>query len=65
MTPSKRWVMSGPGRCRNDGSGTRQPDPYETATRLSALQAQMEASFQVTAQLSQLTLSHYLPTVLG
>jgi flagellar hook-associated protein 3 FlgL len=40
-------------------------DPYSTATHLSALQNQLEASYQVTAELSQLTLSHYLPALTG
>jgi len=40
-------------------------DPAATATQLNALQTQLEASYQVTAQLSQLTLSHYLPTLTG
>ncbi len=40
-------------------------DPYATATNLSALQNQLEASYQVTEQLSQLSLSHYLPTLTG
>jgi len=40
-------------------------DPVAAATKLSALQNQLEASYQVTSQLSQLTLSHYLPTLMG
>ena len=34
------------------------------ATQMSALQSQLQASYQVTADLSQLTLSHYLPTLM-
>ena len=40
-------------------------DEATTATQLSALQAQLQASYQVTADLSQLTLSHYLPTLMA
>jgi flagellar hook-associated protein 3 FlgL len=40
-------------------------DQAATATQLSALQVQLQASYQVTADLSQLTLSHYLPTLMG
>jgi flagellar hook-associated protein 3 FlgL len=36
---------------------------YSDAEQLSALQTQMEASYQVTADISQLTLSHYLPAL--
>lgn len=35
------------------------------ATQMSALQSQLEASYQVTADLSQLTLSHYLPDLMS
>jgi flagellar hook-associated protein 3 FlgL len=37
-----------------------QADPYETAARLSQLQTQLEATFQVTARMSQLTLTKFL-----
>jgi flagellar hook-associated protein 3 FlgL len=40
-------------------------DPYADAEQLSALQTQLQASYQVTSMLSQLTLSHYLPTITG
>ncbi len=40
-------------------------DQAATATQLSSLQAQLQASYQVTADLSQLTLSHYLPTLMA
>jgi flagellar hook-associated protein 3 FlgL len=40
-------------------------DTATVATQLSALQSQLEASYQVTADLSQLTLSHYLPTLMA
>jgi flagellar hook-associated protein 3 FlgL len=40
-------------------------NPYATATNLSNLQSQLEASYQVTAELSQLTLSHYLPSLVA
>ena len=35
------------------------------SVQLSALQTQLQASYQVTSLLSQLTLSHYLPNLLG
>jgi flagellar hook-associated protein 3 FlgL len=37
-----------------------QADPYETAAKLNQLQTQLEATFQVTARLSKLTLTNYL-----
>jgi len=37
-----------------------QADPYETSARLSQLQTQLEATFQVTARMSQLTLTKFL-----
>jgi flagellar hook-associated protein 3 FlgL len=40
-------------------------DEAAVATQLNALQAQLQASYQVTADLSQLTLSHYLPTLMA
>lgn len=40
-------------------------DPTTTATQLSTLQSQLQATYQVTADLSQLTLSHYLPTLMS
>jgi flagellar hook-associated protein 3 FlgL len=40
-------------------------DQAATATQLSALQTQLQASYQVTADLSQLTLSHYLPNLMA
>ncbi|MGA3005925.1 MAG: flagellin [Acetobacteraceae bacterium] len=40
-------------------------DQTAVATQLSALQTQLQASYQVTADLSQLTLSHYLPTLMS
>jgi flagellar hook-associated protein 3 FlgL len=46
-------------------SNLETADPYATATQLSNLQNQLEASYQVTAQISQLTLSHYLPALTG
>jgi flagellar hook-associated protein 3 FlgL len=39
-------------------------DQTAVATQLSTLQTQLQASYQVTADLSQLTLSHYLPTLM-
>ena len=35
-------------------------DPYQTATRISELQTQLESSYQLTAQLQQLSLSRFL-----
>jgi flagellar hook-associated protein 3 FlgL len=40
-------------------------DQVAVATQLSSLQAQLQASYQVTADLSQLTLSHYIPTLMA
>jgi flagellar hook-associated protein 3 FlgL len=40
-------------------------DQTAVATQLSSLQTQLQASYQVTADLSQLTLSHYLPTLMS
>ena len=40
-------------------------DQAAVATQLSTLQAQLQASYQVTADLSQLTLSHYIPTLMA
>jgi flagellar hook-associated protein 3 FlgL len=40
-----------------------QADPATDATQLSALQTQLEASYAVTAQISQLSIVHYLPTL--
>jgi len=37
-----------------------QADPYETAAKLNQLQTQLEATFQVTARMSQLTLTKFL-----
>jgi len=40
-------------------------DTTADSEQLSSLQTQLEASYQVTALISQLTLSHYLPTLTG
>jgi flagellar hook-associated protein 3 FlgL len=40
-------------------------DQTAVASQLSTLQTQLQASYQVTADLSQLTLSHYLPTLMS
>ncbi len=40
-----------------------QADPATDATQLSTLQTQLQASYEVTAQISQLSLVHYLPTL--
>jgi flagellin-like hook-associated protein FlgL len=40
-----------------------QADPTKISTQLTALQTQLEASYEVTAQISQLSLVHYLPTL--
>ena len=40
-----------------------QADPATEATKLSALQTQLQASYEVTAQISQLSLVHYLPNL--
>jgi len=37
-----------------------QADPYETSAKLSQLQNQLEATFQVTARMSQLSLTNFL-----
>src|SRR5262249_31201736 len=37
-----------------------QADPYQTAAKLSQLQTQLEATFQVTARMSQLSLTKFL-----
>jgi len=37
-----------------------QADPYETSAKLSQLQSQLEATFQVTARMSELTLTKFL-----
>lgn len=37
-----------------------QADPYETATRLEAVRAQLDTVFTITARLSQLSLTEYL-----
>ena len=37
-----------------------QADPYQTAAKLSQLQTQLEATFQVTARMSQLSLTNFL-----
>jgi flagellar hook-associated protein 3 FlgL len=42
-----------------------QADPATVATQLSTLQTQLEASYEVTAQISQLSLVHYVPTLTG
>ena len=42
-----------------------QADPATVATQLSTLQTQLEASYEVTAQISQLSLVHYLPALTG
>jgi flagellar hook-associated protein 3 FlgL len=46
-------------------SNLESPDPFTDAEKLSALQTQLQASYQVTSQISQLTLSHYLPALTG
>jgi flagellar hook-associated protein 3 FlgL len=40
-----------------------QADPAKVATQLSTLQTQLEATYEVTAQISQLSLVHFLPTL--
>jgi flagellar hook-associated protein 3 FlgL len=40
-----------------------QADPATVATQLSTLQTQLQASYEVTAQISQLSLVHYLPAL--
>ncbi len=40
-------------------------DQTAVASQLSTLQSQLQVSYQVTADLSQLTLSHYLPTLMS
>ena len=42
-----------------------QADTAANSTRLAALQTQLQASYEITAQISQLTLTHYLPTLTG
>jgi flagellar hook-associated protein 3 FlgL len=45
--------------------GFEQADTTVDATALTALQTQLQASYAITAQISQLTLTHYLPTLTG
>jgi flagellar hook-associated protein 3 FlgL len=35
-------------------------DPYEAATRMTALQTQLQASYSVTARLAELTIMNYI-----
>jgi len=42
-----------------------QADTTADSTTLTALQTQLEASYSITAEISQLTLTHYLPTLTG
>jgi flagellar hook-associated protein 3 FlgL len=46
-------------------SSLQSVDMTATATQLSNLQTQLEASYQVTSQLSQLNLSHFLPSLVS
>jgi flagellar hook-associated protein 3 FlgL len=39
-----------------------QADSYGNATQISTLQTQLQATYSLTSQISQLTLVHYLPT---
>ncbi len=45
--------------------GFEQADTTADATTLSTLQTQLQATYAITAQISQLTLTHYLPTLMG
>ena len=43
--------------------GFEQADTTADATTLSTLQTQLQATYAITAEISQLTLTHYLPTL--
>ena len=43
-------------------AGYEQTDTTADATDLSALQTQLQAAYELTAQISQLSLTHYMPT---
>ena len=45
--------------------GFEQANTTADATTLSTLQTQLQATYAITAQISQLTLTHYLPTLMG
>jgi flagellar hook-associated protein 3 FlgL len=45
--------------------GYEQADTYGDAEKLTSLQTQMQASYAITAQISQLSLVHYLPSLTG
>ncbi|MFI4982843.1 MAG: flagellin [Nevskiales bacterium] len=40
-----------------------QADTFTDSTRLTALQTQLQATYEITAQLSQLSLTHYFPAL--
>lgn len=44
-------------------AGYEQANSYADSTELSALQTQLQASYEVTAQISQLSLTHYFPSL--
>ena len=50
---------------QNQILGFEQADTTADATTLSTLQTQLQATYALTAQISQLTLTHYLPTLMG
>src|ERR1700733_2313505 len=48
---------------QNQILGFEQADTTADATTLSTLQTQLQATYAITAEISQLTLTHYLPTL--